>query len=167
VWGGVALAAIAVGYAVGLALPMTRGLFMDVRYETTSAKSALYLALLAVPLGTVVFEEVAFRGVMWGLLDASAGGAWATAVTSGLFGLWHILPALDMARANRLSGNEPSRGATVRLVVGTVLFTAAAGVVFALLRQWSGSLVAPALLHWATNGLGVLAAGLAWRISRD
>jgi membrane protease YdiL (CAAX protease family) len=34
-----------------------------------------------------------------------------------------------------------------------VVFTALAGVVFAELRRRSGSLVAPLLLHWATNGL--------------
>jgi hypothetical protein len=36
-----------------------------------------------------------------------------------------------------------------------------------VLRQQSGSLFAPALLHWATNGLGVLAAALAWRVARE
>jgi membrane protease YdiL (CAAX protease family) len=50
-------------------------------------------------------------------------------------------------------------------VAGTVLFTTVAGVVFGVLRDQSGSLLAPALLHWATNGLGIVAAALAWRWS--
>jgi len=36
-----------------------------------------------------------------------------------------------------------------------------------VLRDVSGSLLAPGLLHWATNGLGVVAAALAWRWSAE
>ena len=48
------------------------------------------------------------------------------------------------------------------LVLGTVLFTGLAGVVFCELRRRSGSLLASAGLHWATNGLGVLTAASVW-----
>ena len=58
-------------------------------------------------------------------------------------------------------------GILARQVVGTVVFTTLAGIVFAVLRQQSGSLVAPFLLHWATNGLGILAAAWAWTTQRD
>jgi membrane protease YdiL (CAAX protease family) len=44
------------------------------------------------------------------------------------------------------------------------LGTAAAGVLFAELRLRSGSLLAPALLHLATNCLGLLAAAAAHRL---
>ena len=47
-------------------------------------------------------------------------------------------------------------------VLGTVLFTSLAGVVFCELRRRSGSLLAPAGLHWAVNGLAVLAAAAVW-----
>jgi membrane protease YdiL (CAAX protease family) len=47
-------------------------------------------------------------------------------------------------------------------VLGTVLFTAASGVVFCELRRRSGSLLAPAGLHWAVNGLSVLASAAVW-----
>jgi membrane protease YdiL (CAAX protease family) len=42
-----------------------------------------------------------------------------------------------------------------------VLVTAVGGAVFCWLRVRSGSLLAPALLHWAVNGLGLLAVRLA------
>jgi membrane protease YdiL (CAAX protease family) len=45
---------------------------------------------------------------------------------------------------------------TVLLVIGTVLFTGVASVVFCVLRVRSGSLLAPILLHWAVNGFGEL-----------
>ncbi len=41
-------------------------------------------------------------------------------------------------------------------MVGTILFTAAAGVLFCELRVRSDSLLAPMLAHWAVNGLGVI-----------
>ncbi len=47
-------------------------------------------------------------------------------------------------------------------VLGTVAFTGLAGVVFCELRRRSGSLLASAGLHWAVNGLGVLAAAAVW-----
>ena len=160
-WGGLLAAGVAVVYAVALSVPRLRGLFTDERHRP-GGRSASYLALLAVPLGTVVFEEVAFRGVLWGLVEAEHGVAWAVGVTSVLFGLWHVLPAVAGVEANT-PGGAPARGVVVRQVAATVAFTAVAGVVFAVLRDRSGSLLTPALLHWATNGLGVLAAALAWR----
>ena len=172
VWGGAAVALVVAGYAVGLAVPAWRGLFLDARHAVGPLRAARR-AFVVVPLGVVVFEEVAFRGVLWGLVGVQHGTLWAAAVTSVLFGLWHVLPAVDGARANAAGpdGATGSRGAgrvapgiLTRQVVGTVAFTALAGVVFAVLRQQSGSLLAPFLLHWATNGLGILAAAWAWTV---
>ena len=162
-WGGAAVAVVALAYAAGLALPATRGLFLDERHRV-GLRSTLHRAGLVVPLGTVVFEEVAFRGVLWGLFEAAHGAVWATGVTAVLFGFWHVLPAMDGARANSPTG-EVTRAEHLRQVAGTVAFTALAGVVFGVLRDQSGSLLAPALLHWATNGLGIVAAAIAWRWS--
>lgn len=163
VWGGAAVAGVALVYAVGLALPATRGLFRDARHRV-GARTTAHRAAVVVPLGTVVFEEVAFRGVVWGLLEVDLGAAWATGASAVLFGLWHGLPAVHGARENSATG-EVARADLLRQVAVTVAFTALAGVVFGVLRGQSGSLVAPALLHWATNGLGVVAAALAWRWS--
>ena len=44
----------------------------------------------------------------------------------------------------------------------TVAFTALSGVVFCELRRRSGSLLAPASLHWAANGLSLLASAAVW-----
>jgi uncharacterized protein len=167
IWGGVAVGLVAGAYAVGLAVPVSRRLFLDARHRV-GASQAARRALLVVPLGVVVLEEVAFRGVVWGLVEVEHGTAWATAVSSVLFGLWHVLPALDGARASTGPGEPvPPGGVLVRQVLGTVLFTTVAGLVFALLRDRSGSLLAPFLLHWATNGLGILAAAWAWTSRRD
>jgi membrane protease YdiL (CAAX protease family) len=106
----------------------------------------------------VLLEEVAFRGVLYGLLLRVGGRMWATGVASALFGLWHVLPSLHLATdkpALTAVFGHSSVGAYVA-DLGAVLFTAAAGVVFCELRHRSGSLLAPAALHWATNALGYL-----------
>lgn len=163
VGGGVAVACVALVFALGLALPLTRGAFLDARHRV-GARVTILRAALVVPLGTVVFEEVAFRGVLWGLLEVAHGAVWATGLSGVLFGFWHALPAIDGARENAATGRV-ARADLVRRVAGTVAFTALAGVVFGVLRELSGSLLAPALLHWGVNGLGVVAAALAWRWS--
>jgi membrane protease YdiL (CAAX protease family) len=88
----------------------------------------------------------------------------ATIVSSALFGLWHVLPSLGLASSNEAIGSTVGKGTSGQVisVLGTVLFTGLAGVVFCELRRRSGSLLASAGLHWATNGLGVLVAAAVW-----
>jgi membrane protease YdiL (CAAX protease family) len=63
-----------------------------------------YQVLLRMPVGTVLLEEVAFRGALYGMLRHSAGTSWATAVSAALFGLWHVLPAAGLVRDNPVAG---------------------------------------------------------------
>jgi CAAX protease family protein len=158
---------VAGAYVVAATSPRTRRAFLDARYDVPP-RSAVGLALVVVPLGTVLPEEIAFRGVLWGLLRRDRGAAWATAVSSGLFGLWHVLPAWDLGRHNRAVGavaRDDVRGRALT-AASAVAFTAAAGLLLGEVRRRSGSLLAPVGLHWATNGLGVLAATAAWHLSR-
>jgi uncharacterized protein len=165
-YGAAAAAAIAVVYAVAMAVPVTRRAFLDTRYRVPM-RSAVLASLVTIPLSTVVFEEIAFRSVLWGLIASDRGTGTATVVTSALFGLWHVLPAMDVARTSTaIGGGRRADGRRVLLtVLGTVVFTAAAGVVFAELRRHTGSVVAPLVLHWATNGLAVIASSRAWKLS--
>ncbi|WP_246239840.1 CPBP family intramembrane glutamic endopeptidase [Acrocarpospora corrugata] len=221
--GGGLAAGVAAVYTVGIGLPRTRSLFRDERALALTRARVLEEALLQVPIGTVLLEEIAFRGVLPALLSRSVRPRTAAALSSLLFGLWHILPALDMARANptitRLttgdfdsltdgdagcdhsgsvvatangtSGSidpdprarpavdptaEPispeSEGEAryrhspvdlTRLVAGTVIATSAAGAAFWELRR-RGGLLAPALVHIATNSFGYAASRIARRI---
>ncbi|MEV6031822.1 CPBP family intramembrane glutamic endopeptidase [Nonomuraea sp. NPDC052116] len=163
--GGALAAAVAAVYAVGIANPRTRQLFHDERALSLSRARVLEEALLQVPLGTVLLEEVGFRGALYAMLRKDHGTVAATAISSSLFGLWHILPAIDMAHANPAlgaltSGDSPARLDTARVVAGSVVSTAAAGVLFCELRR-RGGLLTPAMLHLATNSFGYLFARLA------
>ena len=166
VYGAVAAGAVALVYLVAVALPATRGAFRDTRYQVGPG-AALFMSLVTIPLATVVFEEIAFRSVLWGLLVAQSGVTVATTTSAVLFGLWHVLPALKLTRTNTaVAGDGDPAGSRLLLaVVGTVVFTTLAGVIFAELRRRSGSVLAPMGLHWATNGLGVLASARVWAIS--
>jgi membrane protease YdiL (CAAX protease family) len=162
-WGFGAIGLVALVYVAGVLLPLTRPLFQDARYHVP-AGSGLYTALVVIPLGTIVLEEVAFRSVLWGMFARHSRTWVVLAATSLLFGLWHVLPSLHLGSANPgvagAIGTNP-----VVVVAATVLFTAAGGAVFGELRRRSGSVLASAGAHWATNGLGVLFGLLAWSLA--
>ncbi|PXY22891.1 abortive infection protein [Prauserella muralis] len=162
-YGGIAVAVVATVYVVGALLPWTSSSFLDVRYDMALG-SALLTALVIIPLNTVLLEEIAFRGVLLGMLKRPLGTVWAVGLSSTLFGLWHILPSLHLGEQNQALGNVLGSGPTaqVLIVTGVVLFTAVAGVLFSELRRRSGSVLASAGMHWATNGLGVLLSSLLW-----
>ncbi|MDH2423885.1 CPBP family intramembrane metalloprotease [Sphaerisporangium sp. TRM90804] len=185
--GGALATAVAAAYAGGLATSRTRALLLDDRALALSRARLLEEILVQVPIGTVLLEEVAFRGVLPAALGRAYGPVAAVAGSSALFGLWHILPSLDMADANpalgRLTAGESPGRATetappgeagtsggrgvpaAAVVVGSVISTGVVGVFFQELR-WHGGLLAPSLTHLATNSLGYVAARVARRVSR-
>jgi len=67
--GGAAFAAITVVAIAGVALPATRGFFDDERADIDAA-AMLGRVLVLIPVGTVVLDELAFRGVLFALCGA-------------------------------------------------------------------------------------------------
>ncbi|WP_307813503.1 CPBP family intramembrane glutamic endopeptidase [Streptomyces sp. N35] len=157
-WALALIAVVALVYLVGALLPFTRQFFTDQRTSGSSGGEVAVRVLLTVPLGTVLLEEVAFRGVLYGLILRSRGPLAATLISSGLFGVWHILPSLGLADAKPALGSAfgDTLLGMILIDAGAVLFTAAAGCLFCELRRRSTSLLAPMGLHWATNALGHL-----------
>jgi uncharacterized protein len=165
-WGLGAVAAVGAVYAVGLLLPATRALFLDSRYHLGTPQ-ALLTAFVVIPLGTVLLEELAFRSVLWGVLRRHMRPWRVLLVSSLLFGMWHVVPALGATGRGGLTAVLPDVGipTAVLIVLGTVAFTAVGGVVAGELRRRSGSVLASAGMHWATNALGVLFALGAWQLA--
>ena len=62
-WGAAVSAGLLTVYLIGLALPLTRELFNDYRADV-GLSALLWRTLVAIPLGTVLMEEIAFRGVL-------------------------------------------------------------------------------------------------------
>lgn len=149
-------------YGLGVLIPATRDAFIDSRTASSGIGGMLFHVLIRIPLGTVVLEEVAFRGALPALLGASPAIRWKWGPVLGassLFGLWHILPSLGLATGNAgvrdaLGGSQLTT--TLLAVVGTM----AAGVGMCAIARLGKGIKTTMLLHWATNSLGFLTAWL-------
>ena len=148
-YGGVVVGVVLAGLVV--AVLVAPRAFRDDRVDVSLGRM-LFEVLVEIPLATVMFEEVAFRGVLLGLLRKRLPTWPAVVVSALLFGLWHVDGVL-----HRHDG--PGLAAAV---AGTVLATTVAGLGFAWLRVRSDSLVAPMLAHWATNSLAFVVAWVRW-----
>lgn len=116
----------------------------------TGALTSVAYAYLLVALA----EELLFRGFIQGRLNQAFGRpfsflgirwGWGLPAAALLFGLWHFAASFDPAAWPQ------------------VLWTAAAGLLFGLVREKSGGVVAPALLHGVMNyGPQALLLALFW-----
>jgi uncharacterized protein len=154
--------ALAAGWILLAAVPASRPALADQRITGLTWPEVVYQVTVRIPAGTVLWEEVAFRGVLQAALRRALPRPAALAVTSGVFGLWHVRPTVEALRINQMAA---SRRATVGSVAATVAGTAAAGLLLSWLRERSGSLAAPVLLHLSANCGAALAARSAHGIS--
>jgi membrane protease YdiL (CAAX protease family) len=154
-WGARVAAVVTVALAVAVAVPALHPLFDDARIEGIELGLLAYRALIRIPLGTALFEEFAFRGVLFGAWARIASRLRAAAGSSLVFGLWHVRPTIDLLKANELAVSSAARASAL---AAAVLLTAAAGYLFCLLRIHSRSLLAPFVAHAAINSLAIVAA---------
>jgi membrane protease YdiL (CAAX protease family) len=161
---GTATAApVAAAFALAPVVPAARPLLGDKRVAGLSTRQLAYQVLLRIPVGTVGWEEIAFRGVLHAALRRVLTDRAAIAAESAMFGIWHIRPTAEALGANQLATGRTARIAGVTTVVAG---TAAAGVLLSALRGRSGSLAAPVLLHLTANCAGPLASAVAARLER-
>lgn len=181
---GVVAAVVALGVVLADQVPLIGALLADERAAASSDR-LLYEAVLRIPLGTALYEEVLFRGVLFAAWVRAVGrrgpggyaagrraavgyaarkraaGRYAAGEraamigSSVVFGLWHVAPTAVALEVNGVAVGSPMG---VLGIIGGVVVTTIAGLLFAWLRRVSGSLVAPILAHTATNVAGLLAA---------
>ncbi|MGV0603096.1 Rv0804 family intramembrane glutamic endopeptidase [Mycolicibacterium sp. XJ1904] len=137
-YGLAAAAPIALGVAVGTAIPSVR---RGMAARELPDHPVRWMAL-DIPIGTVWPEEVAYRATLGNAAETSLKPAGGRLLQALAFGLWHIMDA-------RITRSP---------VLGTVLFTGVAGWFFGWLHARSGSVVAPMLAHLAANEAAALAA---------
>ncbi|MDX6396356.1 MAG: protease family protein [Streptosporangiaceae bacterium] len=148
-------ATVAAAWLLIVVVPATHPLLKDKRIGALDGRAIAYQAVVRIPIGTVLWEETAFRGVLQaGLRRVMPEGA-AITVAGGVFGIWHIRPTIQALRVNGLADGR--RQAIAGALAG-VAVTTASGVFLSWLRERSGRLAAPALLHLATNCGGLVAA---------
>lgn len=160
--GAAVAAAAGTGLATAVSLPASRRLLLDRRVADIDAGELLRRMFVRIPLGTVVPEEVAFRGLLLAAWTTGSSRRAAVAGSSAVFGLWHVAPTLQLLRVNAPGARTVQRLAAV--AAGTAV-TALGGVGLCVLRQRSGGLVAPALAHAAVNALSAAAAFVAHRLA--
>jgi membrane protease YdiL (CAAX protease family) len=141
-----------------VAVPASRSHFTSSRVADDSTVAHWVEPLVLIPLATALYEELLFRGVLLGAACRLWRRRAAIAVTSVAFGLWHVPDVLIGP-----VGSRPAHVAWAAL--GTVAVTTLAGVLFAVLRLRSRSVVAPFLAHAATNSGAYVAALVALRLS--
>ncbi len=88
----------------------------------------VFLSVIGSVVWAPLIEETVFRGFLYGWLRERLGIGLAIALSSIAFGIVHPYSPLGMIQVG------------------------AAGVVFALLREWRGSLIAPMVAHALHNG---------------
>jgi len=124
-----------------------------------------YNLLLRIPIGTALFEEMLFRGVLFTLVEIRWGTATAIWYTSVLFAAWHITPAANLLlrgflaghRAIALSATGSSNRRKAFIYSGQLGSVFIAGLGLAMIRVVGHSAVAPFLVHAAVNCLASFA----------
>jgi membrane protease YdiL (CAAX protease family) len=149
-------------FALGMIVPATQSAFIDSRIGGADVAQMLWVVLVQIPLGTVVLEEVAFRGVLPALMGAAPAIRWRWIPVLGasvLFGFWHILPSMGIGDANAAVGSTIGNNIWLTTTLAVLSMTAA-GVALCAMAHLGKGIKTTMLLHWATNSLGFFAAWL-------
>jgi membrane protease YdiL (CAAX protease family) len=149
-YGAVAVGAVAVVVGAAALLGIDPSNTID-DHASADLGEMLFQVFVEIPIATVLLEEFAFRGVVAGLFERVLSARAALLWSALVFGLWHVSPR-EFTSIGRLGG-----------AAGTIALTAVAGAVFHMLKRRSGSLVAPMLAHWGTNGVALAVSWLAVR----
>lgn len=155
---GVRVGAIAAGVVVlvlitAAAVPDTRTVLADGRFVGMELPRALFEMLVRIPLAVALTEEIAFRGVLLGVLMARTTALRAVLISSVLFGLWHILPGLSALESASGIVDVSSTGVEMGLVAVQVIVTGVAGAVFAWLRLRGRHVASSILVHAPLNSV--------------
>lgn len=146
VWG---LGTVVLMTAAGLVMYSREDLrvqLADSRLGSFGRLGAFAQIFVRIPVFTALIEEAVFRGVLHAALMALYPTEVAIWLGAGLFGVWHIGPGVDQARAGDKSISASALHTAVTVVVMTV-----AGAFLVWLRIETGSIWAPVAVHAATN----------------
>ncbi|MEN8238289.1 MAG: CPBP family intramembrane glutamic endopeptidase [Actinomycetota bacterium] len=158
--GGVIIGLITVGFLIVIAaaavFPDLRTMFDNTEVIEGTTGWVLFQAFVRIPIATALYEEVLFRGVIFGMFARRHSPLLAAVLTSLLFGLWHIAPTIVDPPNAQLDPNGLLD--IVKLAALAVAGTAPAGLAFLWTRLYANSVWASVLAHIGTNSIGMLAA---------
>jgi len=160
---------IGVGAALTVAVMATghrrvRPYLLDQRAADQRRRDVVYRVLVRLPLGTALFEEVAFRGVIEAIWRRAGSDPRDAATVAAIgFALWHLIPGTQALDGNPLDQHVNSALTRAGVVTLGALLTGLASLGFSRMRARSGSLMAPWLTHAAVNSAMYLTGVAAWR----
>lgn len=131
--------------------PRATVVLQDERLDGVSSGEAWHRVLVRFPLGTALFEEVWFRCLLPAALRRH-GVARPELTSAGMFAAWHLIPTNAALSATQDTESTSVTRRTVLVAAGSAA-AGVAGLGFSALRQMSGSLAAPWLVHAAANAL--------------
>jgi membrane protease YdiL (CAAX protease family) len=160
-WGIFFTALVIVPFLIALRILPRTGLNINPpRLEGFTPASLWPRILVRIPLGTVFFEEMLFRGIYYGHLQRRAGRSRALWISSLFFAGWHIVPAYEVVRENFRIGFN---------LTGVVYWTLGlagafcAGIFFAGIRRRTDNVAGCLLAHYLINSLVLLIIYFLWR----
>jgi membrane protease YdiL (CAAX protease family) len=127
-----------------------------------SREEMLRDVLFRVPIGIALTEELAHRGLLYSSLEELGGTRLAILGSAAAFAGWHMAVTAASAAESNLAD-------TIRLprwmrpyiqpfaVIGGMLSTGFAGLLFGWLRARTGNLAAPVIAHWLVDGIMIAA----------
>lgn len=120
--------------------------------DLSGSEMALRLAF-SVPVGTALFEEVTFRGVLYACWLRATDLRRTVLGTGIVFALWHIVITFNSVRESEVVEAAP----LIALgYLGSLLGLFAGGAAFALLRWRTGGVAGPFFFHWVVVALMTL-----------
>ncbi len=163
-WGAVLFVLTTGVLLLALTMPAFNDMYHD-RRVGAGAGEWLYQAFVRIPLGTAVLEETAFRAVLPGLFAHRWGVLRGSIAASLCFGLWHVLPALNLNEVNPTAAKVFGHGAggVAAAVTFGVVGTALAGMWWCWIRYSAHSVLATIIAHVASNSVAYT---IAFAVSR-
>ena len=158
---GFGVGAVVSGVAAGLVWAvrdtgLARSLLADERVAGLGRDEMWRRVLIRFPLGTALFEEVVFRGVVPSAFPTLT--PWRSDLISATaFAFWHVIPASRTLAANPRARSW-GRGRKTAAVIAGCVTAGLGGLALSGLRRSSSSLVAPWLAHTTFNALTLLVA---------
>jgi membrane protease YdiL (CAAX protease family) len=124
--------------------------------DLSGSEMALRLAF-RVPVGTALFEEVAFRGVLYAFWLRATDLRRTVLGTGIVFALWHVVITFKSVTESEVVEAAP----LIALgYLGSLLGLFVGGAAFALLRWRTGGVAGPFFFHWIVVALMTLAVWL-------
>jgi membrane protease YdiL (CAAX protease family) len=160
-WGLAFTAAVILPLVLALKfLPVTGLKIGPPRLDGITSATIWSRVFFRIPLGTVLFEEMLFRGIFFGYLKRRQTPVRAVLISSLFFAFWHIVPAYEVVSYNFRIGS---------ILLGVIYWVVGmagafiAGLGFAFIRKRTDNLAGCLLAHYLINSLTLTIIYVSWK----